>query len=637
MGRTNARERDLFASPEVEADDILLALADHIYANTGLKPMSKALFAVSRLLLVARDGRLGSSVDAASVAAAYAEASAGLPTPLIDDYQFPDVVQQCEAALPRILRDLRRVSELTRDTDSLGLVFNALVRGRWDSGEGLGTFLTPEVVVETMVEMALTRNEAIDQGAAPGFIGDICGGTGRFPYALVYKLMQQGETRGSLEDRVFSFDQSSLATNYARLNLHFMGVRGRCEVVADSLVADAVSELKGRCAALATNPPFGAAKYEIGPALRRSLPAWLLKRLVNGGVGATADPSLLFLFRNLDLLSLGGVLGIVLPDGALQSPVLVPALREYEDAQGVALEVEALVSLPPVTFALGGTVAKTSFLIVSKRKAGGDLPMFLAEAHHIGFLKRAGKRVSDPRGSELPDIIEAYRAGPEMTEDSRWEPNWRSWSRLGLLRQASGRKSNGLVLLRNLGEAVREYVEVAPDSATDMHVSILDVDETGLIDVLASASNRPTSRVLACRPGDVLVSCINPRIWRVTVIPTLPGRWTCSPEFLVIRPKARMSPWELMLRLHHKAFKSDVQRMAGGTSSSRQRVDKDEVLAIPVPATSLPAEKVARHQRDREAYYDMRFKEGDLYSSLHAGHPRVDAPLGETALSIRES
>jgi len=624
----HTRSSDLFTPPQAEAEDILLELADHIYANTGLKPMSKTLFAVSRLMLVVRNGHLGSAVDSESVVNAYEEVSARLSAPLVDDFRFAEVVKQCEGSLPRILRDLDRVSSLAEDADALGLVFNTLVRGKWDSGEGLGTFLTPEEVVDTVVGMVLERNKALAATDGPRLIGDICGGTGRFPFALARTLVQRGYDKVLLEDSPFSFDQSSMATNYARLNLHFMGLRGRCEVVADSLVAAEVTELRGCCAALATNPPFGAAKYEVTAVLKETLPPALIRRLINGGVGSKVDPSVLFLFRNLDLLGPGGVLGIVLPDGVIQSQLLVPALQDYELATGVGVEVEALVSLPSVTFSLGGTVAKTSFLVVSKQPAPESRPMFLADARHIGFLKRANRRVRDPNGSDLPRILDAYREGPEVPDAAAWTPNWRSWSRLGLLLKPEARQGQNASPLRDFVNPVRDYVVVSPDSNDDVHISVLDVDETGLINVLGAVRNRPTTRSLACVAGDVLISCINPRIWRVTVIPELPGRWTCSPEFLLVRPKSDVPPWELMLRLHHAGFKNVVQRMAGGTSSSRQRVDKHEVLSVAIPQIPLRAEEVAQHKLSREEYYRTRLREAKVYESLHEGHQERSVDSG---------
>ncbi len=604
---------DLFLAPEAEAQRIILSLADHLYANTALKPMSKALFAISRFLLLAREPDLGSEYDPTMLEDAYRRASRRLPVPLADDYSFGDIVRQCRSALPKVIADLRAVVRLVDGRDALGLVFSSLVRGRWDSGEGMGTFLTPEEVVDAIVAMVLTRNRALSRASRElRYIGDICGGTGRFPLALAQALCRSSNGVRQPPASVVSFDQSTLASDYARLNFHFMGLTARCDVVPDSLLDHRVSSLKSRCSALATNPPFGAGKYEVTPALLRELPQSVAADMT---MSPTVDPAPLFLLRNLDLLCVGGVLGIVLPDGVIQAPQLVKALKAYERNQPFAVEVRALVSLPPVTFAFGGTVAKTSFLIVSKEDAPTNRPMFLARANHIGFLKRRNTRISDKEGNDLPDIVSAYHDHRET--DADWVPNWRCWSRLGLsliLERNAGSKG---VQLQDVANSIRRFTTVVTGPAS-FHVSVLDVDETGLIDVLSAKRNCPSTRVLSCGPGDILVSCINPKIWRVAVVPNLPGRWTCSSEFLVLRPTSDNSSWELALRLHHGAFVNAIRSMAGGTSSSRQRVKKEDVLFVTVPEVTMAQRAIETHGKARDEYYSARLAEGVLYEQLGA-------------------
>ena len=602
---------DLFLAPEDEAQRVILSLADHLYANTALKPMSKALFAISRFLLLVRELDLRAEYDPAVLKDAYRRASRRLSAPLADDFSFGDIVHQCRSALPRVIGDLSTVVRLVHGRDALGLVFSSLVRGRWDSGEGMGTFLTPEEVVDAIVAMVLTRNRAVSCGPrASRYIGDICGGTGRFPLALAQALCRSSNEVRQPPASVVSFDQSTLASDYARLNFHFMGLTARCDVVADSLLDRRVSSLKSRCSALATNPPFGAGKYEVTPTLLRELPRSVAADMT---MSPTVDPAPLFLFRNLDLLCTRGVLGIVLPDGVIQAPQLVKALKAYERDQQFAVEVRALVSLPPVTFAFGGTVAKTSFLIVSKEDAPTNRPMFMAHANHIGFLKRRNTRISDKEGNDLPMIVSAY--GDHRETDANWVPNWRCWSRLGLsLIQETNGGPQG-IQLQDLANGIRRFTTVVPGPAS-FHVSVLDVDETGLIDVLSAQRNCPSTRVLSCKPGDVLVSCINPRIWRVAVVPSLRGRWTCSSEFLVLRPKSDSSSWKLALRLHQGVFVNAIRSMAGGTSSSRQRVKKEDVLSVAVPEVALANKVIEAHGKARDKYYSARLAEGALYEQL---------------------
>jgi len=171
--------------------------------------------------------------------------------------------------------------------------------------------------------------------------------------------------------------------------------------------------------------------------------------------------------------------------------------------------------------------------------------------------------------------------------------------------------------LANLVKMVRDFKN-GSSIGEQFHVSVLDVDATGLIDMIASSRNKPLSKGLACQPGDILVSCMNPKIWRVTVIPNVPGSWSCSPEFVVLRPKKGQDSWRIALALHHPSVVQTVQAMAKGTSSSRQRVPKDRVLTVNVPELVI-TNKLAEYVTWREEFYAKRLREAHAYDEIHEG------------------
>jgi hypothetical protein len=329
--------------------------------------------------------------------------------------------------------------------------------------------------------------------------------------------------------------------------------------------------------------------------------------------GDAADPSELFLYRNLALLAPGGALAIVLPDGVIQSHRF---LR-------IALSVVAAVSLPVTTFALGGTVAKTSFLVIRRDQRRQAASMFVALASHVGFLKRGNRRVVDPVGNDLVGIASGWLAkSPEL---GRSVTSWREHPRLVIpqLIHGSSETPNGYAgsKLRELVESVRGPLIKSRDwEGPRLHISVLDIDETGLIDVVAASRNEPVTPPLPCEPGDILLSCINPRIWRVAVVPRLKdAKWSCSSELLVLRPRDERDPWAIALALHHGAVIAAVQSMAGGTSSSRQRVDRERVLDIEVPIDLHESRSVAEHAAFREEWYRARLREAAAYEDLHDG------------------
>src|SRR5690606_13075023 len=65
------------------------------------------------------------------------------------------------------------------------------------------------------------------------------------------------------------------------------------------------------------------------------------------------------------------------------------------------------VSLPTATFALSGTVAKTSALFLRRRgrsQTARSGTMALARVDHVGYLRQGGRATPDPGGNQLPAL-----------------------------------------------------------------------------------------------------------------------------------------------------------------------------------------------------------------------------------------
>jgi hypothetical protein len=594
-----------------------------VYAHTSLKPISKTLFLISRCLCVAK---LGGASTANDLASKYQQIRASFNGAAPDDdFDFASVVAECDRHVPCVLEAVNKVCCLTTKTDSLGLVFNTLLRGKFEGGEGMGTFLTPEEVVFPMVDMLVQvlDKTAFDKlgGPSPLFYGDICGGTGRFVYALARRLAERGLSRRRLETSARLFDQSLMAVDLGKMNFLFDGMQPSFERVGDSLIAQQVTSLRSRFLLLATNPPFGSGKYRWNRELAESLPYEVLAAIGVRGHGDTADPSELFFFRSLDLLAPGGALAIILPDGVVQSEGFRKAISVYERARQAHLHVAAIVSLPSVTFSLGGTVAKTSFLVVQKAEQPNEKPLYVAVAQHVGFVKRGKKRANDPKGNDLVKIAEEFGGGCPVL--GRMVGCWRtqgSFVATGLLHTVEAGSSSGEeARLGDLVEMVRRFKNDGGDEVVErFHVSVLDVDATGLIDIISASRNQPRSKGLGCQSGDILVSCMNPKIWRVAVVPNLPGSWSCSPEFVVLRPKKSEDPWKISIALHHPSVMQSIQTMAKGTSSSRQRAPKDRVLSVSVPEVRA-AKTLTDYVAWREELYVKRLREARAYEDIHQG------------------
>jgi hypothetical protein len=592
------------------AERALLRLADVIYGHGSLKPMSKTLFFLSRCLLIAET--LPAVRATEDLVQAYHRFRAAVPAlHLREDYAFAQLAYEARATLPLLIETIGTLRQVAVHGDALGLAFDTLLRGRYEGGEGFATFLTPEEIVVPMVRMALavldrSRIDPVAGLRAGVRFGDICGGTGRFVHALVLVLRGRGVALDLLERAALLFDQSATSVDFATINLWLDGLHPHFATVEDSVTAPETDALVGRCLLLATNPPFGVGKYRLdGSAFARFAPL-LLQAIGSELRGGHAEPALVLLLRNLDLLCDGGVLAIVLPDGAIAGPAFLRLLGAYEQVRAVRLSLHAVVSLPPAAFALSGTAAKTSFLIVQKHDAARPrAPLRVVSATHIGFRKRGNRRVPDPAGNDLIRIADAFEVPPPAAM-----PDWTQHARLldGALRRApaTGRTVGDVALL----------LSAVASGRADLHVSILDVDTTGLLDLAACASHTPTSLARVCAEGDVLVSCLNPKIWRVALVPVLGRSWSCSPEFAVLRCGSPAAAARLFFQLQLPTAMRHLQERASGTSSSRQRVRKRDVLAIPLDQIALSQTEIDAFLAQRAQWYAIRTSELALFARL---------------------
>ena len=132
-------------------------------------------------------------------------------------------------------------------------------------------------------------------------------------------------------------------------------------------------------------------------------------------------------------------------------------------------------------------------------------------------------------------------------------------------------------LHHNTAKLIRDYYN-SPRLGLSFHISILDIDETGYINFDTLLKNNPTTKPMVCKPNDILISCINPKIWRATIVPDLKdANWTCSSEFAIFRTKTIEESIRLYYGIMTNSFKEAALKYAKGTSSSRQRINKADL------------------------------------------------------------
>lgn len=470
--------------------------------------------------------------------------------------------------------------------DPLGTAFDVFLQGRYDHSGGLGTYLTPGAVTDIMAKVGFDLLDSSSSGS--GLAGDPCCGTGRFLTAMIEEAKRRDISRSQMP-RVVGFDQSASAVAMSRVNLMAYGFADSTVArVDDSVVSPDVNEFEGAFSLILTNPPFGANKYDnrsgIGLASR-----WLPSL---GGKEKT-DPALVLLARCMDLLAEGGVLGIILPDGLVDGRAVRDLLLDGGGTRDASAEV--VLSLPKSTFEVAGTVAKTSVLFV--RRGASDQPYVgFSRAAHVGHMKQGNEVVADPNGNDLPQIYSALTEGRAGTltghiQTTSAEPLVAFVSRDDLQSLDVGRfdpdalearervENRGGVQFAEYARPVQASRQNGPQGETPF-ISVLHIDELGVVDWLEADEYRPTTPGLSVRGGQILISLLNPSKLRATVIPEGVEHAYCSAEFGVF--ETDLDPWGVLSLIHSNDSRLQLRPLGRGTSSSRRRISEHDVLNVMV-------------------------------------------------------
>ena len=251
----------------------------------------------------------------------------------------------------------------------------------------------------------------------------------------------------------------------------------------------------------------------------------------------------------------------------------------------------ANVSLPTATFALSGTVAKTSAIFL--RRGRPPRRVGLARVDHVGYVRQAGRAAPDPHGCDLPAVSAALRAGLRADEPgtlvvlrtrplvalvapghpydpSRLDPD--------ALQARAAVMNAGGVELRDLLTAVR------PRRCKDIrrpYLSVLHLDDLGNVNWAEANEHTPSTPGILARGGELVVSLLNPARLRAAVIPEHLAEVQVSPEFGVFTPNDR--PYAVLALLQSEAVRRQLAPLGRGTSSSRRRIEAEDVLSAMVP------------------------------------------------------
>ena len=546
----------------------------------------------------------------------------------------------------------RSVDSVTGDIanyDLLNECFGHFVRDNFRNHIEDAQYMTPNEAVELICDIAVNdvkRNLIENEDF---IVMDPCCGVGSFLSGFHHKsILNIPDIERKLV--LVGQDKVERMARLSKMNMFLSDTKRYKIANGNSLVGTSlIDDYFGKVDLILTNPPFGArfSSSELKEGAKKSYSLLYDVILKNG---TKFNSEVLFVDRCISLLKPGGKMIAVLPDSVISSAGLNSTLR-HRIAHSNKVKVKAIIELPAETFAQAGTRTKTSILYLEKLSQVDDVEnvTFVAQSEHIGFevSTKKGATVKHIKGvSDLPAIFTNYINTPkhisakqikvlnkfpscvaidnQLLEDSSWTPNHYQASRIDALEQLGlTNEYNVLKLSELVNFENRRRDQIQPNSKciSVLHVSGEDLNYEELLNY---SPKYPGS---VCRPGDILLSKINPRIMRIMVVPEIEYSLTCSTEFEMMNSKTELSNHAIKMLLMLPSVQAQINALTSGTSSSHNRIKTADLadIHIPVPreGTELYKEflnhvqdyekRSVQYSQLRYSLYKMKLESFDLF------------------------
>jgi hypothetical protein len=289
-----------------------------------------------------------------------------------------------------------------------------------------------------------------------------------------------------------------------------------------------------------------------------------------------------------------------------------------------AATLRGVIELPSVTFAQAGTRTKTAVLYLKKERTttSDRKRVFMGVSSDLGFQvsSRKGVQIKVEKGeSDLPTMLAAYRrmhdnssseqskilsevpsavAIPHSYLHDSWTAGHYQAKRLEALRDIADVPEVLSSQLNDLVDFVADERRVQQHRPGVAFISVLHIIAEGVLDLGAISSYAPKTPGVPVKPGEVLLSRINPRIPRAVVVPDLGQPILCSTEFEVMRPKKGIDPYMIAFLLLSQVAQTQIQSLTSGTSASHNRVKTKDLaqVSLPIPRSGSESAKKLRRK-----------------------------------------
>ncbi len=354
-----------------------------------------------------------------------------------DVFAANDSIKLDPESLQYVVGELQNYCVMESDRDAIGDAFEIFIGPALRGTEG--QFFTPRNVVKMMVEI-------IDPRPGEKIIDPACGSGGFLINALehVWKQLKEDGKKKGWSERQLIKREVEVATDcfrgidkdafLARVTKAYMALigDGRGGVfcanslsIPDDWPSAAKEKIQlGSFDVVLTNPPFGKkivvkgapvlSQYNFGYKWKKNKETKRQEK--TSTLHEDQPPQILFLERCLQLLKVGGRMGIVLPEAIFGMPTyeyVVTYLRDHTRIKGIIAMPEALFK----TSGKGGTHAKVCVLILEKTEShdSEEWDIFMADVKWCGHDSRGNPTIrkdefgKDALLDEVPLIAPRYK------------------------------------------------------------------------------------------------------------------------------------------------------------------------------------------------------------------------------------
>ena len=325
-----------------------------------------------------------------------------------------------------IVAELAKVSFEDCEGDVKGAAFEYFVKYNL-RGSSLGQYFTPRAVVRMMVELvdlaSLIPSMAAHPANTPRILDPACGSAGFLIIALkkLYEIIDSQNLpphteellkRRLREEVLVGVEKAPSIVRIAKMNMIIAG-DGFANIHRGNSLVEEVDCLRIGPGStpfadiILTNPPFGIAEGDMDSKVRPLYDVW------------TSVGQALFLQKMVKVTKPGGRICTVIDETILNG-------KQNTDIRKFLLRecfIDAVISLPEVTFKPNYTNVKTSVLLMRRKDSPMRLqtrPIFMYDLREIGYDGTGKPKRGVPSSDEIiRQVVEEYRSFEQQQSEQQ--------------------------------------------------------------------------------------------------------------------------------------------------------------------------------------------------------------------------